>query len=83
MNDDEFKLTGELTVRDVTKLVTLDGEFGGSMLDPYGNTRVGFALAGKVSRKDFNLTWNGVTEAGGIIVGDEVKLTANVQMLKA
>lgn len=83
VNEEEFRLTGELTIRNVTKVVTLNGEFGGSMLDPYGNTRVGFALAGKVSRREFNLTWNATTEAGGVIVGDDVKLNINVQMLKA
>lgn len=83
VSNEEFKLTGDLTIRGITRPVTLDGEYGGSMLDPYGNTRIGFALAGKVSRKDFGLSWNTVTETGGIIVSDEVKLIANVQMLKA
>ncbi len=83
VDDEEFMLDGELTIRGITKAVTLKGEYGGSMLDPYGNTRIGFALAGKISRKEFNLSWNAMTEAGGIIVSDEVKLIVNVQMLKA
>lgn len=83
INDDEFKLLGDLTIRGITRPITLDGEYGGTMLDPYGNTRVGFALVAKVSRKAYDLSWNAVTEAGGIVVGDEVKLIANVQMLKA
>ena len=82
VSDGEFKLLGDLTIRGITRPVVLDGEYGGAMLDPYGNTRVGFELSTKVSRKVFGLNWNAVTEAGGIVVSDEVKLTANVQMLK-
>jgi len=60
----------------------LDVEHGGVMTDPYGNTKAGFELQGKVSRKEFGLSWNAVTEAGGVVVADEVKLLLNVQLAK-
>ena len=80
--DDEYKLAGDLTVKDVTKPVTLDVEFGGSADDFYGNTKAGFEISGKINRKDFGLTWDGVTEAGSIVVGEDIKLLINVQFAK-
>ncbi|RYZ94794.1 MAG: YceI family protein [Sphingobacteriaceae bacterium] len=80
--DDEFALEGNLTIKDVTKPVTLDVEYGGSAADFYGNTKAGFEVTGKINRKDFGLTWNGVTEAGSIVVADDVKLIFNVQFAK-
>ncbi len=82
VSETEFKLIGDLTIRDVTKSVTLDAELGGIMVDPYGNTKVGFEVNGKINRKDFGLTWSAVTEAGGVVVSDEVKLHINVQFAK-
>ncbi|RCH55141.1 hypothetical protein DJ568_08090 [Mucilaginibacter hurinus] len=79
---DEYLLEGDLTIKDVTKPVKLDVEFGGSATDFYGNNKAGFEVTGKISRKDFGLTWNGVTEAGAIVVADEVKLIFNVQFAK-
>ncbi len=79
-SDSEFTLKGDLTIRDITKPVTLTGEFGGRMTDFYGNTKAGFELAGAIDRKEFGLMWNGVTEAGGIVVSDTVKLHLNVQL---
>ncbi|MES2627923.1 MAG: YceI family protein [Bacteroidota bacterium] len=76
------KLTGDLTIRDVTKEVTLDVEFGGKMTDFYGNEKAGFEVTGKINRKEFGLQWAAVTEAGGIVVGDDVKLIANIQLQK-
>lgn len=78
----EFKLTGNLTIRGVTKPVELDVEFGGIGKDGYGNIKAGFEVTGKISRKDFGLTWNMATEAGGLTLGDDVKFTANVQLAK-
>ena len=75
-------LVGDLTIRDVTKEVTLDVEFNGVAVDPYGQTKAGFELEGKINRKDFNLTWSAVTEAGSIVVADEVKLAVAVQFIK-
>lgn len=83
VGDNEFKLTGDLTIRDITKSIELDVEFGGVGKDGYGNTKAGFEVTGKVNRKDFGLTWNMATEAGGLTLGDDVKLTANVQFAKA
>lgn len=76
------KLVGDLTIRDVTKEVTLDAELNGVAVDPYGQTKAGFEIRGEVSRKDFNLTWNAVTEAGSIVVSDKVKLVVDVQFTK-
>ena len=75
-------LTGDLTIRDITKSVVLTGEFNGLMTDFYGNVKAGFELAGKLNRKDFNLKWSATTEAGGVVVSDEVKLICNIQMTK-
>ena len=78
----EYKITGNLTVKDVTKPVTLEAEYGGSAVDFYGNHKVGFEVSGKINRKEFGLTWGAVTEAGSIVVGDDVKLLFNVQFAK-
>ena len=78
----EYQLTGDLTIRDVTKSVTLGVEFGGSVVDPYGQTKAGFEATGKISRKAFGLTWDATTEAGNVVVSDEVKLIFNVQFTK-
>jgi polyisoprenoid-binding protein YceI len=79
---DEYKLTGDLTIKDVTKSVTLDVEHGGTAADFYGNTKAGFEIAGKINRKDFGLTWDGITEAGSIVLGEDIKLSINVQFAK-
>ena len=81
-SNDEFELTGDLTIRDVTKPVSLDVEFGGVVKDPYGQTKAGFTLEGKINRKDFGLGWGALTEAGGVVVADEVKLLCEVQLIK-
>ena len=80
--DDEFVLNGDLTIRGVTKPVSLQVEYSGMVQDPYGNTKAGFSLAGKINRKDFGLTWSAVTEAGSVVVSDEIKLAAEVQLVK-
>ena len=81
-NGDDYKLTGDLTIKDVTKSVTLNVEFGGVGPDMYGRTVAGFEIAGKINRKEFGLGWGAVTEAGGIVVSDDVKLLANVELVK-
>jgi len=80
--DGEYTLAGNLTIRDVTKPVTLAVEYGGTMVDPWGQTKAGFEISGKINRKDFGLQWTATTEAGGIVVSDEVKLHLSVQMVK-
>src|ERR1700759_4800268 len=80
--DDEYELKGNLTIKDQTKLVSLNVEYGGSTADFYGNTKVGFEITGKINRKEFGLTWDGVTEAGSVVVGEDIKLTINAQLTK-
>jgi polyisoprenoid-binding protein YceI len=81
-DEDEFELIGDLTVKGVTKSVKLEAEYGGSTNDFYGNTKAGFEVSGKINRKQFGLTWDGVTEAGSIVVGEDIKLLINVQFAK-
>lgn len=80
--DNTYKLTGDITLRDVTKSIELDVEYGGTMVDPWGNTKAGFEINGKLKRKEFGLKWDAITEAGGAVVSDEVKLHLNVQLVK-
>ncbi|MBX0332653.1 YceI family protein [Pontibacter sp. HSC-14F20] len=78
----DYKLHGDLTIRNITKPVTVNVEFGGTVVDPYGQHKAGFTLTGKISRKEFGLTWNAVTEAGSVVVSDEIKLQAEIQLVK-
>ncbi len=80
--DDELLVHGNLTIRDVTKPVTLKAEIGGTMVDFYGQTKVGFDVSGTIQRKEFNLSWDAVTEAGGVVVSNDVKLLLAVQFTK-
>lgn len=79
---DEATLHGNLTIRDQTKPITLNVEFGGTVVDPYGQTKAGFTITGKISRKEFGLMWNAVTEAGQVVVSDDIRISAEVQMVK-
>lgn len=81
-NGGEATLEGDLTIRGTTKPVTLQVEFGGIVVDPYGQTKAGFTVGGKISRKEFGLVWNAVTEAGAVVVSDEIKLHAEIQLVK-
>ncbi len=81
-SDDTYELEGNLTIKGITKPITLKVDYNGTAQDPYGNTKAGFELNGKINRKDFGLTWNALTEAGGMVVSDEVKLLGNIQLLK-
>ena len=80
---DAYSLEGDMTIRETTKSITLDVDFGGIMVDPWGNTKAGFEISGKVNRKDFGLNWNTITEAGGMLVGEEVKILINAQLAKS
>jgi polyisoprenoid-binding protein YceI len=82
VNGDEGKLHGDLTIKGITKPVVLNVEVGGVVVDPYGQTKAGFTVTGKVSRKEFGLTWSAVTEAGSVVVGDDIKFTAEIQLVK-
>ena len=82
VSKNNYKLDGGLTMRGTTKAVTLDVELGGIMVDPWGNTKAGFEINGKVNRKDFGLNWNALTEAGGMVVSEEVKIHINAELAK-
>lgn len=82
LGDDLYELTGNLTIRDVTKPVTLTVEYGGIMTDPWGNVKAGFSLTGKIKRKDWGLNWNAALEAGGVLVGEEVKISGDIELAK-
>lgn len=81
-NGDDSRLFGDLTIRGITKGIVVQVEPGGVATDPYGQVKAGFNVTGKISRKEFGLTWNGVTEAGGVVVGDEIKFHAAIQLIK-
>ncbi len=83
LDDENYKLKGNLTMKGVTREVTLDVEFGGLMKDPWGNEKAGFSVTGKLNRKDWGLNWNAALEAGGVMVSEEVKIQAEVQYVKA
>jgi polyisoprenoid-binding protein YceI len=80
--DAEYVLKGDLTIRETSKEIELAVEFGGVTKDPWGNTKAGFEISGKLNRKDFGLSWAAVTETGGLVVGDEVKLLINIELAK-
>jgi polyisoprenoid-binding protein YceI len=80
---DEYSLSGNLTIRDVTKPVKLKVELGGIAKDPWGNTKAGLQVSGKINRKDFGLKFHVVNEAGDLLVSDDIKLHAELQLLKA
>lgn len=77
-----FILHGDLTMRDVTLPITLDVELGGIGKDPWGNQKAGFTISGKIKRTDYKLNWNAALETGGVLVGEEVKINAEVQLVK-
>lgn len=83
LDDENYKLKGNLTIVGNTKEVTLDVEFGGVAIDPWGNKKAGFSISGKINRKDWGLNWNQALEAGGVLVSDAVKINAEVQFVIA
>jgi polyisoprenoid-binding protein YceI len=83
LSDDRYRVTGDLTIRDVTREVSLDVEYGGHAKDPWGNERVGFVAKTHIDRKEFGLGWNQVLEAGGVLVGERVDIELEVQGVKA
>lgn len=80
VGDTVYLLKGNITIREATKPIQLDVEYGGKATDFYGNTKAGFEITGKLKRKEFGLNWDAVTEAGGVVVADEIKLVLNVQL---
>ncbi|MEU1780184.1 YceI family protein [Streptomyces abikoensis] len=80
---DRYRLTGDLTIKDVTRPLSIDLEFNGSATDVYGNERVGFEGSAEILRSDWGLTWNAALEAGGVMVSDKVKLTFDISAVKS
>lgn len=81
--DDEYDVTGNLTIHGVTKTETFAVTYEGSGKDPWGNEKVGFTAAGAIKRSDYGLTWNSALETGGVLVGDKVKIDLQIQAAKA
>jgi polyisoprenoid-binding protein YceI len=81
-NGEEGTLQGDLTIAGVTKAATLHIEFGGIVVDPYGQTKAGFTVTGKISRKDFGITWGSVTETGNVLLSDDIKINAEIQLVR-
>jgi polyisoprenoid-binding protein YceI len=79
---DDYEIAGDLSIKGVTKFVKFPAEFSGLMTDPWGNTKVGINISGKINRKDWGLTWNAALETGGVLVSEEVKLDIELQLLK-
>ena len=82
-NDGSYEVYGDLTIRDVTKQVRLDAEFGGVIKDPWGNTRAGITVSGKINRKEYGLQFHAVTEAGNVVLSDEVRIHVGLEFIKA
>lgn len=80
-DDDDIRLTGDLTIKGITKSITFDVEFGGVAKDPWGNQKIGYTATGKINRQDFDLTWNAALETGGLMVSDEVKFQVDLQFI--
>ncbi|SEH71143.1 Polyisoprenoid-binding protein YceI [Paenimyroides aquimaris] len=81
-NGNDYEITGDLTIKGITKPVKLNAEFSGLMTDPWGNTKVGLNIDGKINRKDFGLTYNAALETGGVLVGEDVNLNAEIQLVE-
>jgi len=83
VSEEELKINGEMSIRGISKNIQLTAEFAGIAVDPYGQTKTGLTIRGKIKRSEFGLVWSAVTEAGSIVVGDDVHLTCEVQFVKA
>ncbi|GGT31051.1 polyisoprenoid-binding protein [Streptomyces kurssanovii] len=83
LGGDKYRISGDLTIKDVTRPLAIDLEFQGSATDVYGNERVGFEGGAEILRSDWGLTWNAALEAGGVMVSDKVKLTFDISAIKA
>lgn len=83
IDDDEYQLTGDVTIKDVTKKETFTVEYEGSGKDPWGNEKIGFSVNGKLNRKEYGLTWNQALETGGVLVGEDIKINLQIQAQQA
>jgi polyisoprenoid-binding protein YceI len=82
IDEDNFKVFGNLTMKGITKPVSLDAEYGGLTKDPWGNERAGFTVSGKIKRSEWGVNFNSVIEAGGVALGEEVKIFGEIQLVK-
>ncbi len=82
LDDSTFEVTGDLTIRQTTKQITFTAEYGAIAKDPWGNSRAGFSITGKINRKDFGVNYNAVLESGGVALGEELKLFGEIQLVK-
>jgi polyisoprenoid-binding protein YceI len=83
ISGNKYELTGDLTIRDVTKRVKFDVTYGGTAKDPWGNVKAGFKVKGKINRKEYNLKWSVLTEAGGMVVSEEVDILMNIELVQS
>ncbi|MGW7367695.1 YceI family protein [Streptomyces sp. NPDC054841] len=83
LGGDKYRITGDLTIKDVTRPLSIDLEFNGTATDVYGNERVGFEGSAQILRSDWGLTWNAALETGGVMVSDKVKLNFDISAIKA
>ena len=81
-HDGEWQIKGDMTIKGVSHPITLNAEFAGVAVDPYGQTKAGLTITGKIKRSDFGLTWSAVTEAGNVVLGDEITLISEAQFVK-
>lgn len=81
-DDENFIISGDLTIRDITKNIDFNAELGGIAVDPYGQTKAGLSVSGKLKRSEFGLKWSAITEAGSIVVSDDIKLNGEIQLIK-
>ena len=82
ISEDMNTITGNITIKGVTKEITLNTEYNGMSVDPWGNTKHGWEITGTINRNDFGLTWNAPLETGGVLVSEEVKLSMDIQMME-
>lgn len=80
--DGSYELWGNLSIKGITKKIKLDVEFGGIVKDPWGNEKAAFSINGKINRKDWGLNWNAALETGGVLVSEEVKINAEIQLVR-
>jgi polyisoprenoid-binding protein YceI len=82
LSSDRYRISGDLTIKEITREVALDAEIRGPVTDPFGATRLGISAEGRLNRHDYGLNWNLVTEAGGLLVGDDVKISVEAEFVK-
>ena len=83
INDEKYKMLGDLTIKDYTKPIELDVTYGGQIKDPWGNTRAGFNVKGSLNRFDYGLKWNNLIETGGAVVGKNINVNCDIEVVKA